>query len=109
MLRPGESTIIEILKQVKSKPNNTQLGVASYATATLLKHDRIMFPIAGGYGKGRIIATTALNILKWYNTPRVHIVTSSAALMNRDKAEFDDYFLFGECEDKIEYHCDIKF
>ena len=67
-----------------------------------------MWELLGGMGKSRVIATMAFMLIE-QGYSKVHIVLPTVALMNRDKEEFNDYWVISDNVQKVEYHTNFGF
>lgn len=57
--------------------------------------------LPGGHGKSRVIATLALNALNTFSDSHVVIVTINKALSQRDKLEYEDYWIVSGVKDRL--------
>jgi hypothetical protein len=72
--------------------------------AKLKDHHRVIWQIAGGTGKTRVIAVAAMSALLWLNCSEIHIVVSNGALMRKDSAELADYWALASFQERVVYH-----
>ncbi|CDW88318.1 UNKNOWN [Stylonychia lemnae] len=89
-------------KVVLNPPNNKQFALAQYCLGLLRTHNRQMWCVPSGQGKGRIEHTLAVFALM-LGFSKVYIFYPSKQLCDRDANEFSTYLDFVE-KDQIQ-HC----
>ena len=81
------------ISAVDKKPSKYQIALAINAAELCKKSgQRSLWEVAAGSGKSRVISCLAAILLMTGRAKKVHIVYPNAALRNRDKADFADYF-----------------
>ncbi|CDW79640.1 UNKNOWN [Stylonychia lemnae] len=99
-----------ILDSIDIKPNSKQFALAQYCVAKLYSSRRQLWVIHSGQGKSRISASNAMITLLCGSVTRIHMVFPNEELKERDRADFQNLFLFQtEGEDMISYHVGIDF
>lgn len=82
------------LSEAPSTPNDRQLALAQYCIGKLYGDaQRQLWVVPSSEGKGRIAASAAVLGLMSGAVTKVHLAFNSKHLMQRDKQEFQRYWL----------------
>ena len=96
-----------VLRALDAGPNDRQACIAAYSVTQLETVNSQMWELPAGMGKSRVIATMAL-ILALSNF-KVHIVVPIEALMERDKKEYNEYWVKSNTSGCVVYHTGLNF
>ena len=96
-----------ILHEAKKKPNNLQLAVSKYLVD--LNKSLVICNVPSGQGKSIIGAAINLTLLLKSKSQRIRAVFPNQHLMDRDKAEFEAYWILAGATERISYHIGLDF
>ena len=89
-LRATDRFVQSAIHELENKPNNAQFAIAQAGFRLRSKYSRQMFVVKGGDGKSRIAASLVFLLLLDPDITTVHLVFSSEALLDRDRAHLQD-------------------
>jgi hypothetical protein len=69
----------------------------------------VLCNVPSGQGKSRIAATVNLVLLLKSKTQLIRMVFPNQHLMDRDKAEFEAYWILAGAAERVSYHIGLDF